>query len=48
MTFEQFDKAVTEAFEKAAEERGDNLANLSCLFRNWRHEFSEEELKSAA
>tara|TARA_E500000318_G_C3523926_1_gene197571 strand:+ start:804 stop:947 length:144 start_codon:yes stop_codon:yes gene_type:complete len=47
MTFEQFDKAVREAFEKAAAERGEELANLSCLFRNWRHEFSEE-MKEAA
>ncbi|WP_404425709.1 hypothetical protein [Thalassospira australica] len=48
MTFEQFDLAIKEAFEKAAAERSDELANMSYLFRNWRYEFSEEELKRAA
>lgn len=48
MTFEQFEVAIREACLKAAEERGENLANLSCLFKNWRHTVSSEAEKEAA
>jgi len=48
MTFEKFEVAIREACLKAAEERGENLANLSCLFKNWRYAVSEEAEKKAA
>jgi hypothetical protein len=48
MTFEKFEAAIRIACLKAAEERGENLANLSCLFKNWRHLVSAEAEKTAA
>lgn len=43
MTVEQFNKAIEDACYKAAKEQGENLDNLGCLFKNWKHKFSKNK-----